>query len=72
MLWEHQLGLCVPASNNPSDYPVDYKKQRGYTNIPNAINRLVICLSSQWGDPSNIMKDLNISSWQKIKTERIK
>lgn len=67
-----QMGICIPSSKNSSDYPLQYKKQKGYSNIPEIINRLVICISAYWGDPSKIMNDLNITNWHKIKHRRIK
>jgi hypothetical protein len=67
----NQSGLCEPCSKNPADYPLDYKKQLGYNNIPKLINRLVICLSSQWGNPTTIMEGLNIPNWDRIRLKRI-
>jgi hypothetical protein len=66
-----QLGLCEPCSKNPADYPLDYKKQLGYHNIPKVFNRLVICLSSQWGNPTTIMEGLGIPNWDRIRLKRI-
>ena len=67
-----QNGLCVPASNNPKDYPITYYKRRGYHNLPENINRLVVCLSPNWANPEPIMNEIKGDNWWKIQLRRIK
>ena len=43
-------GVCHPASQKLSDYPINYRYKQGLSNLPFAdINCLVICESPDWG-----------------------
>lgn len=43
-------GVCHPASQKLSDYPLNYRYKQGLSNLPFAdINCLVICESPAWG-----------------------
>lgn len=67
-----EQGICVPSSPDKKDYPVNYKRIKGYSTLPKFFNSLVICNSPNWADPSPILKELEIPYDTPIRCKRIK